>query len=193
MSQADRERWNARYASEEAREEPSAALVAVADLLPSHGRALDLAGGAGRNAIWLAGRGLDVTLVDVSDAAIALAEQRAAAVGVAVTCRRVDLDEGVPPGPWDLVVCVHHLDRDLLRQVGGALAPGGVLVLVVATVRHLERHERPPRPYLLDEGEAPRLVRDLEVVHHTEGWGATGRHEATLVARRPTATVDRGG
>jgi hypothetical protein len=52
-------------------------------------------------------------------------------------------------------------------------------------VRNLERHSRPPREFLLDEGEARRLVQGWEVVHAEEGWLTEGRHEALIIARRP--------
>jgi hypothetical protein len=53
------------------------------------------------------------------------------------------------------------------------------------TLRNLERHARPGRPYLLVEGELPTLVQGLEVLQYEEGWLEEGRHEARLVARSP--------
>lgn len=55
---------------------------------------------------------------------------------------------------------------------------------VQPTVRNLERHQRPPRPYLLDEGELPKLLDELRIVHYQEGWLTDGRHDAVVVARR---------
>jgi len=148
-----------------------------------------VAGGAGRHSIWLAERGLDVTLVDLSPVALELAMVAAASSGVQIRVLERDLEgDPLPEGPWDAVVCFHYLQRDLCDRMARVLAPGGLLVFVAATVRNLERFERPPLPYLLAEGEAPSLFAGLDIVSYEEGWLEEGRHEARLVARRPRAT-----
>lgn len=191
MSDADRERWDARYREEgpcaRRPSSPSSLITALDDLLPRRGRALDVAGGAGRHAVWLAGRGLDVTLVDVSPVGVDLARQAARAAGVALDARVVDLErDALPPGPWDLIVDFHYLQRSLLPALAQALTPGGLLVLVQPTRTNLERHPRPGPAHLLDDGELARLAAGLplEVVRLDEGWLDEGRHEARLVARR---------
>ncbi|MEQ8791077.1 MAG: methyltransferase domain-containing protein [Pirellulaceae bacterium] len=186
MSHEDRTKWNERYAdSERAPTAPSLLLTALEQQLPMSGRALDIAGGGGRHAIWLARRGLDATVVDISQAGLAIAEARARAAGVALQTRCRDLEvESLPEGPWNLIVSFHFLLRSLFAQIPTALAPGGLLVVVQPTLRNLERHDRPPAPYLLEEGELPRLAAGLEVLHYEEGWLAEGRHDALLVARR---------
>jgi tellurite methyltransferase len=96
-----RERWNRRFRERPPLEEPASFLTDLVELLPLSGRALDVAGGGGRNALWLAARGLEVTLVDGSDEACAIARRRADEVSAAIDVRRVDLDvDGVPAGPW---------------------------------------------------------------------------------------------
>ncbi len=179
------QRWDRRYRETDVPAQPSALLTALDELLPRQGRALDVAGGAGRHAVWLARRGLEVWLVDVSPVAVARAAAAATAAGVTVHASVADLaHDPPPPGPWDLVVVFHYLQRDLFPALAAALAPGGLLVATIATVRNLERQSRPPREYLLEEGEAPSLAAGLDVVRYEEGWLAEGRHEALLVARR---------
>lgn len=75
LSEADRERWNGRYAAGEYGERrwPSDFLKESLDRLP-RGRALDLACGLGRNARFLAENGWQVDAVDVSDVALRKAE-----------------------------------------------------------------------------------------------------------------------
>jgi hypothetical protein len=82
------------------------------------------------------------------------------------------------------VLIVHYLQRDLFPQVIERLSDGGLLAFSIATVRNLERHERPGLPFVLEEGEAPLLVDGLDVVHYAEGWSIEDRHEARLVARK---------
>ena len=115
MSHEERERWNARYrGGDHAGESPSAVLTAVEGLLPRSGRALDVAGGAGRHALWLARRGLDVTITDIAVAGLALAAERAHAAGLKIAARQADLEnEPLPAGPWDLIVVFHFLLRPL--------------------------------------------------------------------------------
>jgi tellurite methyltransferase len=185
MTAGDRERWNERYAEGAKQAHHSPFLDELDGLLPRRGRALDVAGGAGRNALWLARRGLDVTLADVSDVALGQAAVRAAAEGLRLATLQVDLTTSpLPPGPWDLVTWFYYLDRPLLASVAGVLAPGGLLVFAHATRKNLERRPRPGPAHLLDEGELPGLVAGLEILRFGEGWVEDDRHEARLVARR---------
>ncbi len=177
------EYWNQRYL-EGWSGEPTAFLLSIADLLPTSGRALDVAGGNGRNALWLGERGLETAVVDVSDEALGIALSSAADRGVDLTCLHADLRSGsLPAGPWDLILCSHYLQRDLFPLMVGSLAEGGVLACAIATVRNLERHPRPPREFVLDEEELPSLVGDLTVIRYDEGWFGD-HHEAQIVARR---------
>lgn len=185
MSDQDRMRWNERYRAGGGATEPSAFLLSLTDLLPRTGRALDLAGGRGRHALWLARRGLDVTLADVSDEGLALARQAAEREGTPIATLEIDLAVApLPPGPWDIVLSFHYLHRPLLGRISDILAPGGLFVFCHPTRVNLERHSRPGLAYLLEEGELPGLVRGLEVLRYEEGWSDEGRHEARLVAGR---------
>jgi SAM-dependent methyltransferase len=157
-------------------------------LLPRGGRALDLAGGAGANAIWLSRRGLDVSLADISPVALELARHEAERNGVSLRLLEMDLErDPFPPGPWDLILCFRFLWRPLFEVVPAALAPGGLFVVAHPTKSNLTRHERPGSRYLLDDGELPGLARGLEVLRYQEGWTAEGNHEASLLARRSEA------
>lgn len=187
MSAADREKWNARYAAaaDEAPREPSRVLVELAEYLPAAGRALDIAGGAGRHSLWLARRGLEVTLLDVSAEGLAIARRRAATEGLRLETLERDVEAaGLPAGPWDLILCVCYLCRHLFDQFPEVLAPGGTLVVIQPTKKNLERHPKPPAGYLFEEGELMRGIRGLDLVHTAEGWLADERHDAVLVARK---------
>jgi len=129
--------WDRRYAGSELvwTSEPNRFLAAEAEGL-AVGRALDLACGEGRNGVWLAERGWQVTGVDFSqvglDKAARLAEQR----GVRVQWLRADLVDHVPPpAAFDLVAVLYlHIAgaamREVLRRGAAALAPGGTLLVV---------------------------------------------------------------
>ena len=189
----DRERWNDRWRTVAASRDivtPSPFLVSLAALLPTPSRdhtprALDVAGGPGRNALWLAARGFDVTLVDVSSVALELARSAATSAGVSLALVETDLESGsLPPGPFDLVVAIDYLHRPLFSAFPDVLAPGGLFVYAHPTRKNLERNAHPSARFLLDEGELPRLVRGLDLVRYEEGW-FDARHAARLVARAP--------
>jgi len=185
VAKNDRERWNARHA-EEPPPPPSPFLAELDPVLPRRGRALDVAGGSGRHALWLARRGLEVTLADVSDVALARAADDARREGLKITTLQVDLEAApLPPGPWDVILCTYFLHRPLFAAFAAALAPAGLLVAAHATRSNLSRHGRPGPDHVLEDGELPALVRGLEIVRYDEGWLESGRHEARIVARRP--------
>ena len=184
MSDADREKWDAKWAARGGPGAPSASVVALERFMPTKGRALDVAGGVGRHALWLARRGLDVTLVDVSPVALAIARSRAG--DVPLTTVALDLDcEPLPEGPWDLVICAYFFDRRVYPALRGLVAPGGALVIAHPTIVNLERHEHPQAAFLLQPGELVGFAAGLEILHSSEGWSADGHFEALLVARKP--------
>jgi SAM-dependent methyltransferase len=184
MSEADRQRWNARYQEGAGGQEPSSFLCSLAERLPRAGRALDVAGGVGQDALWLARRGLDVTWVDVSDAALERAAASAREAGSRLGLQRLDVEqEPLPPGPFALVLCLNYLWRPLFAAFPQVLAPGGLLVFAQPTRSNLQRHAHPSARFLLEDGELPGLLEGLEIVSYSEAWTEQGRHEARLVAR----------
>ncbi|MGA9523661.1 MAG: class I SAM-dependent methyltransferase [Myxococcaceae bacterium] len=189
----DREKWNARYRESPGTGAPSTFLTSLDELLPRRGRVLDVAGGTGRHALWLARRGLDVTLADLSDAGLAIAAGEAEREGLPLTTVQVDLERSpLPRGPWDVILCFNFLHRPLFEAFARELAHGGYLVVEHPTRSNLLRHERPSARHLLEDGElrglmdspAPGIV--LELVRCDEGWTESGRHEARGLARART-------
>jgi tellurite methyltransferase len=192
----DRERWNAKWRERAGELETEAPFLRKHAMhLPSRGKALDIAGGAGRNAIWLARRGLDVTLVDVSDVALEKAERRAESSGLAkrLKCVHHDVDGELPFAPlFDLVLVFHYLNRARRDDYAGLLHEGGTLVAVQQTVKNLERHAKPGREYLVELGEMASWVRELgmDIVVDFEDWTDDGRHEAAVIAKRASRIVE---
>jgi tellurite methyltransferase len=185
MGSADADRWNQRYRDARAPQNIDApGIVHMVIESVRHGaRVLDVACGLGDAGLTLAQHGCDVTFVDVSPVALQLVRDRASNERLDVTTMALDLSREDPPnGPWDLITCVHYLDRDLLARLSQYLAPGGRLVAAIATRRNLEQHARPSARFLLEEEELPRLVPALHVLHHDEAWRANGVHEAWLIA-----------
>jgi len=123
--------------------EPNGFLVSVADRIPG-GNVLCLAEGEGRNAVYLAGLGYDVTAVDTSSVGLVKAEALAHDRGVTIETVNADLEEyEIEPGVWQGIVSIYcHLPpvvrAALHERCLRGLAPGGVLVLEGFTPRQLE-------------------------------------------------------
>lgn len=130
MSELDREKWNRRYreGAYSARVHPCALLEHWIEAIPV-GRAIDVACGAGRNALYLADRGFEVDAVDISGEAIDRARGIAQQMGLAVNWLEHDLDEPLEPGsPLQLILVVRYVNLPLIRQLVTHLAPGGFLI-----------------------------------------------------------------
>jgi SAM-dependent methyltransferase len=151
------------------------------------GRALDVACGEGRNAVWLAEHGWRVTGVDFSPVALEKARGLARSRGVSGEWVAADLTTYEPePGAFELVI-VFYLQvaaaarRAILRSVAGAVAPGGVFLLVAHDAGNIEHgYGGPQDPAVLYT--APEVVDDL---------GPSGLDvERAVTAKRPVQTAD---
>jgi len=187
MSTGDRQKWNEKWADRGAGTTHSSSLVKlVTDHVAGQKKLLDVAGGGSSDAIELARKWFDVTVVDVSDVGLAIARDNALMAGVEITTIEADLEsDPFPAGPWDVITSANFLQRDLVSAMIHSLSPGGWLFMVVATVTNLERHERPGRPFLVEPDELPTLAAGLEIVHHSEAWRTNSRHESHLAAHKP--------
>lgn len=137
----DSSTWDERYSGNDLvwSATPNLWVEQVAAELPP-GRVLDLAGGEGRNALWLADRGWQATVVDFSQVALDrardLAAKRFGGQDGRLSTERADLLTYQPePDAFDLVLVVYlHLVADarraVLRMAAGAVAPGGLLFVV---------------------------------------------------------------
>lgn len=134
-------------------------------------RAIDVACGDGRSARWLAELGFQVDAVDVSDVAIAALREAAARRGLAVDPQVLDLArDPLPEGPYDVVVCMSYLQRDLFAALCGALAPGGVVLYETFARAHVEDLGRDFNPaYVLERNELLAAFSHLHVRHYREG------------------------
>ena len=192
-----REKWNRRYTEHGVLpfpDRPAGWLVENRSLLIGRGgrRALDVACGDGRNALYLEQLGFDVVAVDVSDVAIEALRAAALDRGLAVEPLQVDLEvEPLPVGGYDAIVQISYLQRDLFGQLAGALAPGGILIVETVTRAHVDElgNSFDPR-FVLDHNELLRSFPDLHVLHYREGVverSGRPRAVASLVAERRTA------
>lgn len=150
--------------------EPNRFLAAEAVDLPA-GRALDLACGEGRNAVWLAEQGWQVTGVDFSQVGLDKGERLAQERGVQVRWVLADLVEHVPPAvAFDLVAILYlHLEpaatSAVLRRAAAAVAPGGTLLVIGHDPTNIaEGYGGPQNPaILMGPDEIEEALDDLAV------------------------------
>jgi tellurite methyltransferase len=181
--------WDERYraSAQEMLAPPTPLLARIAAGLKP-GRALDLACGAGRNAVWLAQNGWSVTAVDGSTAAIEIVRGRAVNAPLAIDARVADLEKSeyiIEADSWDLIAMCYYLQRDLFEPAKRGVAPGGVVLAIV----HIPEPGSEPSRFSLMPGELRNYFQGWEILHSYEGPPEDPEHRrwvAEIVARRDT-------
>jgi len=166
---------------------PAPFLEEVLPMLP-RGRAVDLAAGSGREAVFLALNGFDVEARDRAPEALERADDLAARHGArvrTVVCNLEWLDVPLETAAYDVITVFRFLHRPLFGAIEAALAPGGMLVYETYRVGQ-ERFGRPrSRRFLLDSGELRSAFPTLEVLRYDEPGPPQGPLTARLLARKP--------
>jgi len=165
---------------------PSSWLLSNLDLIPRAGRALDVACGRGRQALFLAERGFTVRAVDRDAETVAALSAEADARGLALKAEVLDLEAGeadLGHEAHDLIVVVHYLHRPLFPALVRALAPGGLLVYETFTVDQARRGKPTKPDFLLQHGELRERLAPLRILRERDG-AFEGRDVAGVVGRK---------
>lgn len=177
-------------------QKPAAFLIEQAHRLPK-GRALDVAAGGGRHALYLAAHGYQVDAIDRDAAALAQLSAAASARSLAVHTRTVDLEQPAPFNPelgherYDVILVFFYLHRSLFPFLIEALKPGGVLIYETFSIDNYTHHKHPRRwEFCLAHNELLRLTSSLQVLHYDEGAhdgveGPRATYTARLAAQKP--------
>lgn len=173
MSAEDREKWDQRYreGAYASRNYPSEFLRNRADLL-NVGRAMDLACGVGRNAIYLAELGFEVDAVDVSLVGLEIARKKAKERRLSIQWLNEDLlsDWTIPDQQYDLILMLRFVSSEVLVKLPQLLARGGALII--------EEHLQWPQGnvvgpsgnrFRVKPGELIEACKELDVLFHYEG------------------------
>jgi SAM-dependent methyltransferase len=201
MDETDRERWNRRYSegAYAARSHPSVLVdewLGRMTVAAEDPRAVDVACGLGRNALYLARAGWTVDALDVSDVALKRLDEQARVEGLNVHCRRVDLsavgstiDEALPPNQFDLALVIRYADLSLVSRLGDALKPGGYLIVEAHMVSDEDVIGPKGDRFRVEPGALRTAAARLRILSEEEGLvrDPDGRVAALsrLVARRP--------
>jgi len=185
-AEEDKERWDKKYDTEIyiAGRDPIPFLQDHTDLLPK-GKALDLAMGEGRNGVYLATQGFQVTGVDISEVGLKKARALAAEKSVTIATVVTNLEQyDIPPNTFDVIICTYYLQRDLFPKIAAALKPGGVAVIETYTLDNLQYRPKFNRAYLLKPNELLSMLPGLRVLRYQEvdtGHAAF----ASILAQKP--------
>ena len=202
MSDSERNAWNQRYSrGSHASLAPDPFLMQAFDeyvrpQFPRGGLALDLAGGVGRHAIWLARRNWKVSLVDISEVGLEHAKKNARDLARRIKFVAADLQNrsrhrassraqsfSLGRSAYDLLVVFFYLERSLFPRLVRALKPGGFLIYKTYTLDQMKFPGGPSHPlHLLKPNELLDAFSSLRVLSYRETIHDRG--VAELLARK---------
>ncbi len=151
-------------------------------------RALDLACGSGRDAVFLALHGMNVEGVDILPDALQRAADLARRNSVPLRVRRADLEAGcsLSQNCCDLALAFNFLHRPLLALIRDAIAPGGFIVYETFLKASRDAYGKPSRDaHLLNPGELAAAFADWQILVSREGPSGPRRIAAGIVAQKP--------
>jgi 2-polyprenyl-3-methyl-5-hydroxy-6-metoxy-1,4-benzoquinol methylase len=165
--------------------EPARLLVENVELLPK-GRALDVAMGAGQNAIFLAKMGFDVEGVDISPEAVNTALSSARNAGVTIRVQVADLEGNyhVEKGVYDVIICFNYLQRSLIPQIKDGLRKGGMVVYETFIVDQTQFGKPRNTEYLLKHNELLNMFRNFRCLYYREGIVENRKAVASIIAEK---------
>ena len=167
-AETDKERWNEKYSGDTYRfgKDPIPYLVEHLNRLPK-GKALDLAMGEGRNGVFLATKGFQVTGLDISEKGLEKAQALAEAQGVMIETKVADLDHAsLGTNEYDVVLCTYYLDRGLFPKMKQAVKPGGMVVVETYTMDHLKYRPQFRKEWLLEKNELVEWFKDFTILDY---------------------------
>jgi len=171
---------------------PNAFLVEAMKGITPGGQALDVGAGMGRNAIYLAGLGWDVTGIDLSAQGLAVMQANAEKAGLKVRTVKTsyeDFDFGRER--WDLVAMILSWapveETGFLVRLKASIRPGGRIVFEHVVQRSADPF--PPGVHALAPGALRELFQDFEILIYREmddygDWGGPPTPHVRMVARK---------
>lgn len=188
---SDQNRWDEKFRRKgfSLGKQPNPFLRKYIRLLPQ-GKALDVAAGEGRNAVFLARHGFEVHAVDVSSVGLRKARKLARDTGVRIVTLRTDLDTfEMERDTYDVVAVFYYLNRKLIPKMKKGLKKGGRVIFETYLIEQRDLHSEGPRrlKYFLKQNELLRLFKNFRVIFYREGIfreGGKRKAVASLIAEK---------
>jgi SAM-dependent methyltransferase len=188
---SDRKRWNERFKGKKFAfgKKANSFLRRHIALLPK-GKALDLAAGEGRNAIFLAQHGFKVDAVDISEIGLRKTQELGRKREVKVHTILADLDTyQIKKGEYDLITNFYFLNRNIIPKMKRGLKKGGVVIFETYLLEHRKLHTGGPKnpKYFLKPNEPFHLFKGFRILFYREGIfeeGGKRKAIASLIAQK---------
>jgi len=191
MVKSDQKRWDERFKEKRFAlgERANAFLIRHMGLLPK-GKALDIATGEGKNAVFLAQHGFDVDGVDISEVGLKKAENLAREFGVEIHTVLADLDTyQIEKQCYDLIANFYFLNRSLIPKIKRGLKRGGMVIFETYLLEQRALSTVGPKnpKYFLKPNELLSLFKGFRILIYREGiFKEGGRRKAiaSLIAQK---------
>ncbi len=166
----NQQEWEEHYLEPERSElQPPDTLLTENRKLLTGGTALDIAMGSGRNALFLAECGYQVTGIDRAESAVQLTQQTAHKRGLTletITADMLDVDLGTDR--FDLISNFYFLERELIPRIKKSLKPEGLVFFETFTSLGISRDDPRYRKFLIDPNELLKEFRDFFIMYYFE-------------------------
>jgi len=184
MSEQDRNKWNQRYTEDKYQKNNPVTLVE--DWLPRLpvGRTLDVACGAGRNALLLAQAGFNVDAIDISRVGLDQARQKAEKLGLNINWIEHDFDQPYKfDTDYDLIIVLWYVNPVLITRLCNCLAPGGYLLCEEHLITDREVIGPTCSNYRVAPGELRKAVSGVDILLYEESVYMNAKGEQVASAR----------
>ena len=181
----DKDRWNKKYDKEAYLfgEKPIPFLVDNIHILRK-GKALDVAMGEGRNGVYLATQGFDVTGLDISEKGLEKAHALAAKNNVIVKTKVVDLEKAeLESNTYDLILCTYYMDRGIYKKFYDALKPGGMVLVETYNIDYL-KYRKFNAKWALETNELLDIFKGMRILRYQDYDDAREAY-SSIIAQKP--------
>ena len=181
----DKDRWNKKYDKETYifGEKPIPFLVDNIHILRK-GKALDVAMGEGRNGVYLATQGFDVTGLDISEKGLGKAHALAAKNNVTIQTKVVDLEKAeLESNTYDLILCTYYMDRGIYKKFYDALKPGGMVLIETYNIDYL-KYRKFNAKWALETNELLDIFKGMRVLRYQDYDDAREAY-SSIIAQKP--------
>jgi len=175
QSQDTKTQWDQKYARSTFiyGKSPAPFLAENYHYIPFQGSVLDMGMGEGRNAVFMAQKGYNVTGVDLSSVAVKKSYLLAQEFGVKIKGVVASLkDYKIPPSSFDAIICFYWVDRSMVDKIKNWLKPGGILIYEAYTIREKEKLKSRKgilnADHYLKEQELLKLFPGMRVLKYEE-------------------------
>lgn len=166
---------------------PAKFLAENFDFLRPQSKILDMGMGEGRNAVFMAQKGHNVTGIDISSVAVKKAYMLAKEFKVRIKGVVASLEKyKIPDESFDAIICFYYVDRSLISKIQKWLRPGGVLIYEAYTLRQKDKMDfrKEPDSYFLKPQELLTMFPTMQVLKYEEPLHEKN-YRASIILKKP--------